>query len=95
MIVPGRVEDRVQRREDLEALREDQYPYCAQCDAGYAAANLVTLFTEDAIWEGGAMGVLARRAPIREFFADGAKKVAFALHGVGREEGRGGEGGST
>ena len=44
---------RVQVLEDIEAIKKLKARYCAYCDNNYDADGLASLFTEDAIWDGG------------------------------------------
>lgn len=82
MTVPQNIEERMQRIEDIEALRQLKHRYCAYCDDSYDAARLAPLFTEDAVWDGGPMGRFVGRAAIHEFFAGCSKLVPFAIHHV-------------
>ena len=50
------LESRIQRLEDIEAIKQLKARYCGLCDDGYPADDLAELFTEDAIWDGGALG---------------------------------------
>ena len=47
------LEARLRRLEDIEALKQLKAQYCAACDDGYDADRLASLFTEDAVWDGG------------------------------------------
>jgi len=82
---PAGLERRLQRLEDIEALRLLKHRYCVFCDAGYDAERLAPLFTEDAVWDGGAMGRFEGRAAIRKFFEGCSKLVPFAIHHVTNE----------
>lgn len=73
---------RLRRLEDIEALRQLKYRYCLACDDDYDADRLAPLFTEDAVWDGGALGRFEGREAIREFFAGTSKLVSFAIHQV-------------
>ena len=73
---------RIRRLEDIEAVRQLKYRYCLACDDDYDAERLAPLFTEDAVWDGGAMGRFEGRAAIREFFSGASKLVPFAIHQV-------------
>jgi SnoaL-like protein len=69
------LEERLQRLEDLEAIRLLVHRYAELCDDGYKAAPLAELFTEDAYWTAsspdGAIsyGEYHSKAEIRDFFA--------------------------
>jgi ketosteroid isomerase-like protein len=73
---------RIRRLEDLEDIRRLKHTYCALCDANYDADGLAALFAEDAVWDGGPMGVHRGREAIRRFFQGSSKRVPFALHMV-------------
>jgi uncharacterized protein (TIGR02246 family) len=72
----------LQRLLDAEAIRHLKHRYCALCDANYDADGLAALFTEDAVWDGGLMGVHHGREAIRRFFTGSSARVPFALHMV-------------
>ena len=77
-----KIEARIQRLEDIEALKQLKARYAAHCDDDYNADELAPLFTEDAVWDGGAMGRFEGRAAIREFFNASDQIVPFAIHHV-------------
>lgn len=73
---------RVQALEDAEAIRRLKARYAELVDSRYAkgapksateiapiAAAIAALFTEDAVWDGGALGVCSGRAAIRDRMA--------------------------
>jgi hypothetical protein len=74
------LERRIQRLEDLEAIKQLKARYAAYCDANYDADALADLFTEDAIWDGGLLGYNEGREVIRQFFRGSSQRIAFALH---------------
>jgi|KBSSwiStaDraftv2_1062776.scaffolds.fasta_scaffold964848_2 hypothetical protein len=76
------LQSRIQRLEDLEALRDLKYRYATFCDDGYDADRLAPLFTTDAIWDGGVLGRFVGREAIRAFFQQCSKVVPFAIHQV-------------
>lgn len=74
---------RVQRLEDIEAIRQLKARYCAACDDGYDADRLAALFTEDAVWDGGrTFGVARGREAIRRHFQGASKRLTIARHQV-------------
>ena len=73
---------RIQRLEDIEAIKQLKARYCSLCDDGYDADGLAELFTEDAVWDGGALGVAEGREKIRRFFQNTPKVMPFAVHMV-------------
>ena len=75
---------RIQRLEDIEAIRNLKAKYCAFCDDGYDPDGLASLFVEDAVWEG---GVPVRkkyegREAIRALFSGMSSAFTFAVHNV-------------
>ena len=82
---------RVQALEDAEAIRRLKARYAELVDSRYAkgapkpaaeiepiAAAIAALFTEDAVWDGGALGVCRGRDAIRERMA--APTLHFSRH---------------
>jgi SnoaL-like domain len=47
------LEERVQRLEDIEDIRRLKIRYAGLCDAQYDLDGLASLFTDDAVWDGG------------------------------------------
>lgn len=76
------LEQRIQRLEDIEALKTLKYRYAEYCDSDYNPDLLAPLFTEDAIWDGDVLGRAEGRDAIRAFFAVASKAMPFAIHHV-------------
>ncbi len=76
------LERRIQVMEDIEAIKKLKALYCAYCDRGYDADGIASLFTEDAVWDGGRFGRYEGREAIRSFFRGASKIFPFALHQV-------------
>ena len=76
------LESRIQRLEDIEAIKQLKARYCALCDDGYDADQLADLFTEDALWHGGSLGIAEGREKIRKFFQNTPAVMPFAVHMV-------------
>ncbi len=75
------LEQRVQRLEDIEAIRRLKQEYAGYCDAGYDPDGIASLFTEDATWDAMELNFhLAGRQQIHDFFAEVSKDNSFALH---------------
>lgn len=74
--------ERIQRLEDIEALKRLKSRYAEICDTGYDPDLLAPLFTEDAVWDGGVLGRAEGRDAIRRFFAAASKVMIFAIHHV-------------
>ena len=80
--MPGDLEARIQRLEDIESIRALKARYCMYCDDNYDVEGLASLFTEDAIWDGGIRGKAIGRDGIREFFQHAPERLPFAVHMV-------------
>jgi len=76
------LEERIQRLEDLEALKQLKFRYAGYCDRDYDAEHLAPLFTRDAVWDGGVLGRFEGREAIRDFFAGASAVMPFAIHHV-------------
>lgn len=63
------IEVRLRRLEAAEQIQLLKARYCDLCDAGYPAAALCDLFTEDGVWDGAEMGVFEGRDALRGFFS--------------------------
>jgi SnoaL-like domain len=73
---------RVQNLEDIEAIKRLKARYCGYCDNGYEPDGIASLFTEEAVWDGGVFGKSVGREAIRKFFQGASKLLPFALHYV-------------
>jgi hypothetical protein len=82
MMAEGNLEARIRQLEDIEAVKQLKHRYCMACDDDYDPTRLAPLFTEDAVWDGGALGRFEGREAIRAFFAGASKLVPFAIHQV-------------
>ena len=78
----GDLEQRVRVLEDIEAIKKLKARYCAYCDNNYDADGIASLFTEDAIWDGGSFGKCEGREAIRTHFQGAPKRMSFAIHQV-------------
>jgi ketosteroid isomerase-like protein len=76
------LEERLRTLEDLEEIRTLKARYAAACDDNYNADAIAALFTEDAVWDGGALGRADGRAAIRRFFSRATEYFPFAIHNV-------------
>ncbi len=77
------LEARIQRLEDIEAIKQLKAEYCAACDDGYDPDRLAALFTEHAVWDGGrTFGVADGREAIRKHFRGASQRVTIARHQV-------------
>lgn len=74
------LERRIQRLEDIEAIKVLKARYADACDRNYDVDTLASLFAEDAIWDGGLFGVHEGREAIRTFFEGVPSDIPFAMH---------------
>jgi hypothetical protein len=74
---------RVQRLEDIEAIKKLKARYCALCDQQYDPEGLAGLFIEDGVWDAGEkFGRHVGRRAIAEFFRGVSRDITFAAHMV-------------
>ncbi|WP_419553422.1 nuclear transport factor 2 family protein [Candidatus Poriferisodalis sp.] len=77
------IEARLQRLEDIEAIKQLKARYCAYCDDDYDADGIAGLYTEDGTWDGSpSFPSLNGREEIREFFKGAAEIMTLARHQV-------------
>lgn len=76
------VEKRLRAMEDIEEIKHLKARYCAYCDDNYSIEGLASLFTEDAIWDGGMLGRAEGVQQIKDFFVNAQKRLPFAVHMV-------------
>src|ERR1700687_4448071 len=76
------IEERLRVLEDIEEISKLKARYAAACDDNYNADAIAALFTEDAVWDGGALGKADGRAAIRKFFSRATEFFPFATANV-------------
>ena len=76
------LEERVQRIEDIEAIRSIKMRYSSYCDEGYPADKIAGLFVEKGVWNGGDFGVFKGRQAIHDGFVKIPEMISFAMHYV-------------
>ncbi len=75
------IEQRLQRLENIEAIRRLKQGYARLADEDFDPVGLSNLFTEDATWHSDEMGYhLEGREKIHAFFVPGAEMYPFSLH---------------
>lgn len=74
--------ERIDRLEQIEALKQLKYRYCAAVDANYDADAIASMFTEDGVWDGGDLGYYSGREAIRQSFMEPNASVRWMRHGV-------------
>ena len=73
------IDRRLRVMEDIEEIKRLKARYCSYCDDNYDADSIASLFTEDAIWDGGIRGKAEGRDEIRNFFIRASQKLPFAV----------------
>jgi hypothetical protein len=73
---------RIQRLEDIEAIKQLKARYCEICDDNHNPDRITSVFTEDGIWEGRGIGNAKGHAEIRELFTRFQKMMTFTQHMV-------------
>ncbi len=71
---------RLQRLEDIEAIKQLKALYCEICDDGHDPDRIVTVFTEDGVWEGRGIGTARGRDEIHRLFARFRDMMSFTQH---------------
>lgn len=75
------IEHRIAKLEAINDIRRLKYTYAAACDDGYKSDIIASMFTADAIWDGGERwGRHEGRDAIEKFFNPMAETIIFALH---------------
>jgi len=74
--------ERLTHIEDLEAIKALKARYCEICDDDHNPEEIVTIFTEDGIWEGKGIGTANGHAEIRALFERFQKHMSFSQHMV-------------
>ena len=83
------LEQRLQRLEDIEAIKQLKARYCDACDGGWSADRpgydwdkLQPMFTEDCVWDGTPVNIRVEgHDQLRQMCAD-LQHVPFASHNV-------------
>ena len=76
------LEARIARIEDIEAIKQLKARYCEICDDDHDPDRIVTIFTEDGVWEGKGIGNAEGHAAIRELFVGFRDAISFSQHMV-------------
>ncbi len=74
------LEDRIAKLEAIEDIRKLKARYAAHCDNNYDTENIVSLFTEDCVWEGDGRGLYNGRDGLRELFKLSPVSYPYAAH---------------
>ncbi len=71
---------RLQRLEDIEAIRRLKHTYCYACDDHYNTEKLRQVFSPDAVWEAEGFGQYVGVDAICDFFDQVSNDIVAAAH---------------
>jgi hypothetical protein len=75
------LEHRIARLEATREIEQLMIRYADICDRGYDPAEISTILTEDAVWDGGSnLGRHEGRSAICDFFGGASERITWALH---------------
>jgi hypothetical protein len=74
------MEQRLQTLEDIEEIRRLKIRYAELCDEGFDPDALVSLFTDDGVWDAGEFGRFRGHGEMRAYWRETAAVTQFALH---------------
>jgi hypothetical protein len=74
------LEERVQRIEDIEAIKRLKITYAELCDIGFPPDELVALWTPDGVWDAGEFGRFVGHDAMRAYWSETARVTSFAHH---------------
>jgi hypothetical protein len=73
---------RIQRLEDIEAIKNLKARYCLYCDDNFNVDKIVSLFTPDTEWVATSFGPFKGHDQLRDFWTNITKRLTFAIHYV-------------
>ena len=74
------LEERIGRLEDIESIKQLFHQYATYCDNGYDSEGMITLITEDVIWESNTFGAYHGHDEFKAAVVEFGKGILFALH---------------
>ena len=72
--------ERIKRLEDIEEIKQLKALYCEICDDDHNPARIVSIFTEDGVWEGKGIGKASGHDEIRDLFKSFQEMMSFSQH---------------
>lgn len=78
----AKLEKRITRLEDLEAIKQLKARYCEICDDNHDSKRITSIFTDDGIWEGRGIGKAQGHAEIEALFEGFQKTISYSQHMV-------------
>jgi hypothetical protein len=79
---PEELAARIQRLEDIEAIRQLKARYCAICDDAHDPDRIGGIFAEDGEWEARGIGHARGHAEIRALFVGFQRAISYSQHMV-------------
>ena len=76
------LEARIVRLEAIEAIRQLKARYCEICDDNHDPKEIVTIFTDNGIWEGEGIGRAEGHIEISSLFSTFQNEISFSQHMV-------------
>mgnify|MGYP001445870207 FL=1 len=76
------LEERVQRLEDIESIKQLKVRYSHICDDDHNPDKIASLFVEDGIWESPDFGLAKGHAEIESLFQNFKKMFSFSQHNM-------------
>jgi hypothetical protein len=73
------LEERLQRAEDIEAIRRLKVRYAEACDSGFDPDAIISLFTRDGVWDAGEFGRFVGEE-MRPYWQETARISGTAVH---------------
>ena len=74
-------EEKVERLNAIEDIKQLKARYCQLCDAGYDPDGIAAMFVENGVWDGGEQfGCHVGREAIHGFFSGVSSDIVFAAH---------------
>lgn len=74
--------ERLNRLEDIEAIKVLKARYCEICDDNHDPERIISVFSQDAIWEGRGIGRAEGHAEIQQLFRGFQQAISFSQHMV-------------
>ena len=71
---------RITRLEDIEAIKQLKALYCEICDDHHNPERILTVFTDDAVWEGKGIAKARGHGEIRALFERFQSMMSFTQH---------------
>lgn len=75
-----RLEQRLARLEDVQAITDLKERYATLCDDGYDADGIAELCVEDCVWSSNVAGEFRGRDEIRRFMRETGEQLSWAQH---------------